>query len=328
MDSELIQALADGEFHSGEALGSVLGISRAAVWKRIGQLAAVGVDVERIRSRGYRIPGGVSLLEAPRLQAMLARPLSVEVLQSTDSTNAEVLRRLASDMPAPFAVLAEYQSAGRGRRGRSWSSPYASNIYLSVGWRFPVGAPRLEGLSLAVGVVVAEALSENGLAGRVALKWPNDIWAGGRKIGGILIELSGDLEDACAAVVGVGINGRLGLAAAESIDQPWTDIYTELGSVPDRSALAADLLRRLHDMMSAFPATGFSVWLQRWAALDALSGQAVQVVTAAAGAVSGTAAGVDSSGALRLLTEDGAELLFHGGEASLRPASTSLKRKE
>lgn len=326
MDAELIQALADGEFHSGEALGRTLGISRAAVWKRIEQLASVGVDVERVRGRGYRVPGGVSLLELAKLQAMLARPMFVDVLQSTDSTNAEALRRLAANTPAPFAVLAEYQTAGRGRRGRSWSSPYAGNIYLSAGWRFAVGAPRLEGLSLAVGVVVAEALSANGLAGRVALKWPNDIWVDRRKIGGILIELSGDLEDACAAVVGIGINGRLGSAAAQQIDQPWTDIYTELGGVPDRSALAADLLQRLYDMMSGFPASGFGAWLQRWMALDALAGQSVQVATAS-GAISGTAVGVDGSGALRLLADNGKEMLFHGGEASLRPASAGIKGK-
>ncbi len=327
MDSELIQALADGEFHSGEALGNVLGISRAAVWKRVEQLTAVGVDIERVRGRGYRVPGGVSLLEVSRLKEGLAKPVSIDVLQSTDSTNAEVLRRLAANRPAPLAVLAEYQSAGRGRRGRIWCSPYAGNIYLSMGWRFPVGAPRLEGLSLAVGVVVAEALSANGLAGRVALKWPNDIWVEGRKIGGILIELSGDLEDACAAVVGIGINGRLGSAAAQSIDQPWTDIYTELGRVPDRSALAADLLQRLYDMMSSFPESGFGSWLQRWIALDALAGHDVQVTTAS-GVVTGRAAGVDSSGALRLLTEGGEEILFHGGEASLRPTSGGIKGKK
>jgi BirA family biotin operon repressor/biotin-[acetyl-CoA-carboxylase] ligase len=323
VDSELIQALADGEFHSGEALGHVLGISRAAVWKRIEQLTTVGVDVERVRGRGYRISGGVSLLAVSKLQEQLNGLMSVDVLQSTDSTNAEVMRRLAVNRPTPLAVLAEYQSAGRGRRGRSWSSPYAGNIYLSLGWRFPVGAPRLEGLSLAVGVVVAETLSTYGLAGRAGLKWPNDIWVDRRKIGGVLIELSGDLEDACAAVVGIGINCRLGSTAAQSIDQPWTDLYSELGSVPDRSALAADLLQRLHDMMAGFPVTGFGGWAQRWSALDALAGQSVQVTTAS-GPVSGTAAGVDSSGALRLRTDEGAEILFHGGEASLRPASGGI----
>jgi len=327
VDSELIQALADGEFHSGEALGNVLGISRAAVWKRIEQLVAVGVDVERVRGRGYRVPGGVSLLQASTLQKQLGELMSVEVLQSTDSTNAEVMRRLAGNGPTPLAVLAEYQSAGRGRRGRSWSSPYAGNIYLSLGWRFAVGAPRLEGLSLAVGVVIAEMLSANGLAGRVGLKWPNDIWVDGRKIGGVLIELSGDLEDACAAVVGIGINCRLGSAAAQGIEQPWTDLYTELGSLPDRSALVADLLQRLNDLMIGFPASGFGGWAQRWAVLDALAGQGVQVATASA-SVSGVAAGVDSSGALRLRKDDGTEMLFHGGEASLRPiaAGTGGKR--
>ena len=128
-------------------------------------------------------------------------------------------------------------------------------------------------------------------------------------------------------MVGVGINGRLGSTAAQGIDQPWTDIYTELGYVPDRSALAIDLLNRLNDMMSGFSVAGFGGWVSRWAALDGLAGQSVQVVTAS-GVVSGTAAGVDSSGALRLRTDSGAEMLFQGGEVSLRPASTGIKGKE
>jgi BirA family transcriptional regulator, biotin operon repressor / biotin---[acetyl-CoA-carboxylase] ligase len=321
LDKDLIWALADGEYHSGEALGSMLGISRAAVWKRVGQLVDLGVDVERVRGRGYRIVGGLRLLDASMLGQRLGNKMKVQVLGATGSTNADALAQLAGGGQAPFAVLAEYQSAGRGRRGRRWASPYGSNLYLSLGWRFGVGAPRLEGLSLAVGIAVAESLEATaGLSGKVRLKWPNDVWVDGRKIAGVLIELSGDLEDACAAVVGIGINGRLGDIAAAGIDQPWTDLYRENGKIPDRSLLAADLLERLHHMLETFPDKGFASWRERWLALDGLAGQRVSVTTAS-GSVSGLGQGVDGSGALVLLGDDGRIERFHGGEVSLRPSA-------
>ncbi len=321
LDKHLILALADGEYHSGEALGNKLGMSRAAVWKRIGQLVDLGLDVERVLGRGYSIVGGISLLDASALCRRLEEKMTVQVLDATGSTNADALSQLADGRQAPFAVLAEYQSAGRGRRGRRWASPYGSNLYLSLGWRFDVGAPRLEGLSLAVGIAVAESLvATAGLSGKVRLKWPNDVWVDSRKIAGVLIELSGDLEDACAAVVGIGINGRLSDVAAAGIDQPWTDLYRETGKIPDRSLLAADLLERLHRMLETFPGQGFSGWRERWLALDGLAGQRVSVTTAS-GSVSGLAQGVDGSGALMLLGDDGRIQLFHGGEVSLRPSA-------
>ena len=321
VDTDLIAALADGEFHSGEALGSALGMSRAAVWKRIGQLADAGVDIERVRGRGYRVAGGIRLLDGAEISRRLENKMAVQLLTATGSTNADALVKLAAGAPAPFALLAEYQSAGRGRRGRRWASPFASNLYVSVGWRFRVGAPRLEGLSLAVGIVVAESLIVTaGLGDKVKLKWPNDVWVDGRKIAGVLIELSGDLEDACAAVIGIGINGRLGDLAAAEIEQPWTDLYRETGKTPDRSLLAADLLERLHLMLKVFPDQGFDGFRERWHKLDGLQGKRVRLSTAS-GAMAGLVQGVDGSGALKLLGDDGQTRLFHGGEVSLRPSA-------
>lgn len=317
MDTDLIAALEDGEFHSGEELGRVLHISRAAVWKRIERLVVSGVDVERVRGKGYRVPGGFCLLDGARLSRDLADILPVEVVLSTGSTNADVVARLRDNQGAPFALLAEHQSAGRGRRGRVWSSPFATNVYLTLGWRFDVGAPRLEGLSLAVGVAVAQALAEAGLDGVVGLKWPNDIWVGERKIGGVLIELSGDLEEACSAAIGIGVNGRLGLASAAEIDQPWTDFFRETGRSMDRTGFAIDLIRRLAAMLQAFPQQGFGRWRESWMALDAVAGRPVILATPA-GSVSGIAEGVDGAGALQLRV-DGQLRLFHGGEVSLRP---------
>lgn len=325
VDTELIAQLVDGEFHSGEALGRALHISRAAVWKRIERLVAIGVDVERVRGKGYRVPGGLALLDERRLSEQLCGEVSVTVVPSTGSTNADVIAGLRDQQRAPFAIVAEHQSAGRGRRGRLWSSPFATNLYLTLGWRFDVGAPRLEGLSLAVGVVVADALASAGLGCSASLKWPNDIWVTRRKIGGVLIELSGDLEDACSAAIGIGINGRLGAASAASIDQPWTDFYRETGKNMDRTSLAIDLLHRLAAMLKAFPDQGFGQWRERWMELDALAGHEV-ILSTASGAISGIAEGVDHSGALQLRVGDELKIC-HGGEASLRPAEPPKRRE-
>jgi BirA family transcriptional regulator, biotin operon repressor / biotin---[acetyl-CoA-carboxylase] ligase len=321
VDIELIERLRSGEFRSGESLGAALGISRAAVWKRIARLAELGVDVERIRGRGYRVPGGIRLLDGEALKRAFADRLPVAVMLSTGSTNADALVRLQRGDCAPFVLLAEHQSAGRGRRGRSWSSPFASNLYLSLAWQFPVGAARLEGLSLAVGVVLAEVLAAAGLGDRVGLKWPNDVWVEGAKLAGVLIELSGDLDDRCAAVIGIGVNGRLGESAAVGIDQRWTDLFRETGQAPDRTALAQQLIAALLAMLQDFPQQGLEAWRDRWMALDALAGKPVAVTTAT-GSVEGVAAGIDASGALCLRTAKG-EQLFHGGEASLRARADS-----
>jgi BirA family transcriptional regulator, biotin operon repressor / biotin---[acetyl-CoA-carboxylase] ligase len=317
VDTELIRLLSHGEFHSGESLGRSLGISRAAVWKRIERLNDYGMEVERLRGKGYRLPGGLDLLDEGRLRAALADRMGIDVLMSTGSTNADALKVLGEGRPLPFAILAEHQRAGRGRRGRVWQSPFAGNLYLTLAWRFPVGAPQLEGLSLAVGVVVADVLNEAGLTPQAGLKWPNDIWVSGRKIGGVLIELSGDLEEGCTAIIGVGVNLRMPAGAGGDIDQPWTCFSREMGAVPDRNAMAIDVLQRLDEMMRGFARGGFGQWHTRWAALDALYGQQVSVTTSA-GPIDGVAEGVDERGALRVCVA-GKHSVFHGGEVSLRP---------
>lgn len=307
----MIEALADGQFHSGESLGRLLGISRAAVWKRLSTLAAKGVVLESVRGKGYRILGGLELLDEGRLNAGSSVP--VVVLDETVSTNDDAVQMLRQRSTA-FAVLAEHQTAGRGRRGRQWVSPYGCNLMLSFGYRFPVGALRLEGLSLAVGVLVAEALEALGLQS-IGLKWPNDIWVGDKKIGGILIELAGDLQDSCAAVIGIGINGKIPLQAA-AIDQPWTDYALESGQPLPRNQLASELIERLHQLCKAFPVSGFSVWQEPFNARDVLVGR--EVIARGTSEMLGIAQGVSETGAFRMLV-DGKEVLINGGEISLRP---------
>jgi BirA family biotin operon repressor/biotin-[acetyl-CoA-carboxylase] ligase len=319
VDDVLLKALADGRFHSGEELGAALGLSRAAIWKRLQALEALGLDVQSVRGKGYRVAGGLEFLDETTLREGMgeARALPLVLAMTTGSTNEDALARVRGGDRGPFAVLAEHQQGGRGRRGRSWVSPLGRNIYLSLAWPFDTGASGLEGLSLATGIAVAEALSEFGLDGRVQLKWPNDIWVSGRKVGGILTELAGDMDSACVAIIGVGINGSLPDRLGEDIDQPWTDLARETGQAVPRNALTASLLARLATTCETFAEQGFSAFHSCWATYDALAGQAV-TLSSGASTCRGTCEGVSDRGALLLATEDGVRA-FHGGEASLRP---------
>ena len=321
----LARLLADGEFHSGQVLADALGLSRTAIWKQLNRLQdELGLSVESVKGRGYRIPGGVELLDvarvceglSPRSRALLGALVVEPVL---DSTNAEVLRRLSAGAPAGLACTAELQTAGRGRRGRTWVSPFARNLYLSLSWEYEGGAAALEGLSLAVGVAVVRALEELGVSG-LQLKWPNDLLFHGAKLGGVLLEMVGDASGRCQVVVGVGINVRMPEAVAASIDQSWTDLRSIAGEqVPGRNQLLATLLDHLLPLLASFGATGFAPWREAWLALDAFADVPV-VISSGDFRKAGIARGVDERGALRLETSLGLQPVY-GGEISLRAAS-------
>jgi len=323
--STLLSLLADGAFHSGQDLANGLGVSRTAVWKQLKALVAeYGLDLESVRGRGYRIPGGIDLLDAAAVRTALsgrARELlsDMEVLESVDSTNAELARRAAQGAGPGLVCSAERQTAGRGRRGRHWVSPYARNLYLSVLWQFNQGAAALEGLSLAVGVAVARALADCGVRG-VRLKWPNDILLDGAKLGGILLEMQGDVAGPCRVVIGVGLNVAMPGEAARAIDQAWTDIATATGGrAPARNAVLAAVLNELLPLLADFEQGGFARWRDEWQALDAFVDTPVLLHTGA-DTLAGTARGVDARGALLLETSTGVQPVY-GGEISLRAMS-------
>src|SRR5690554_891663 len=228
MLAALLHMMSDGQFHSGEDLGKALGVSRAAVWKALKRLEDGGYPIQRVRGRGYRVPLGADLLDLVVIQEALPGSLEAaigwQLLDSVDSTNAQLMRQLTA--PAGDRVmqvcLAEQQTSGRGRRGRDWVSPYAQNVYLSVAVPFSDGAQKLEGLSLLVGLVLVEALEACGFQG-CGLKWPNDILLEGRKLAGILVEITGDLTADCVAVIGVGINVLM-KDPESAIAQAWTSL--------------------------------------------------------------------------------------------------------
>jgi len=320
----LLPLLSSGEFCSGQDLAQALGVSRTAVWKQLNKLAAeTGLPIESVKGKGYRIRGGIDLLDEEGILAGLspqaARLMAgLHILESVDSTNAEAMRRLEEGIPPGTVYTAEQQTAGRGRRGRHWVSPFASNLYLSLVWRFGRGAGSLEGLSLAVGVAVARALQACKLP-PVQLKWPNDLLHDGAKLGGILLEMAGDVNGPCQVVVGVGLNISMPEAAAREIDQEWTDISTVArGGCPRRNTLLSSLLNELLPLADVFEKTGFGPWRDEWQALDAYAGKSV-VLDSGRERVAGVACGVDHRGALQLRTATGMQSIL-GGELSLRPA--------
>ncbi len=324
-DTTLLPLLASGRYVSGQALADALGVSRTAVWKQLNKLTDLGLQIESVKGRGYRIPGGLDLLQETGVRSVMS-PVSLGLLgcldlrDSVGSTNAEALSQIAEGRGAGYVCSAEQQSAGRGRRGREWVSPYARNLYLSVVWEYSGGAASLEGMSLAVGVVVARALQRCSVP-PVQLKWPNDVLADGAKLGGILLEMTGDASGSCQVVVGIGINVNMPAEQAQGIDQSWTDLARLCpGKCPARSALLGVILDELLPMLASFESTGFGPWQAPWQALDAFADEAV-VLHSASHQLAGIARGVDMRGALQLETASSGVQSVFGGEISLRSAS-------
>lgn len=320
----LLPLLASGEYCSGQVLADALGVSRTAIWKQLNALSELGLEIESVKGRGYRIPGGIDLLDEGRIRTDLS-PVAAGLvtrlllLETIDSTNAEAMRQLESGAGAGLVCTAEQQSAGRGRRGRTWVSPFARNLYLSLAWQYHQGAAALEGLSLAVGVAVARALAAQGLP-PVQLKWPNDVICAGGKLGGVLLEMTGDAAGSCQVVVGVGLNVSMPASTATDIDQAWTDIETlGGGGHAGRNALLAALLNELLPLLASFETAGFAPWRDEWLALDAFAGEPVVLHTGASD-MAGIARGVDARGALQLETAGAGIQSIYGGEISLRRA--------
>lgn len=305
---------------SGEWLGNALGCTRAAVWKQVERLREAGIQVTAAPGQGYRLSEPIEWLDERPIRDALSPAADsllreLRVLDWTDSTNARVKAEPRAAQHG-LAVLAEGQTAGRGRRGRGWVSPFGRNVYLSLGWRFEQGAAGLGALPLAVAVAACRALDAVGLSGH-RVKWPNDLQLGGRKLGGCLVEVQGDLSGPCHAVIGVGLNVTMPASAADAIDQSWADLDSALPGV-SRNAVAAALLGGLLEGMDAYAADGFSSFQSDWRRLDALQGRTVSVHLEHSSA-RGVARGVTAQGALRVDTRDGPRQ-FVAGEVSVRRA--------
>lgn len=240
--------------------------------------------------------------------------LRIEVEREIDSTNAALKRRALSEDIHGVALFAETQTAGRGRLGRVWVSPPKSNIYLSLGWRTGLEPLELAGLSLAVGCTIGEGLERNfGL--KMQLKWPNDLYLGGKKCGGVLIDLVQSSNQDWTIVVGVGLNVAMPNSGGNDIDQPWTDLGSHSAVPLTRNEVGGQLLGALVPLLSSWQVGAFSQWRESWSRRDLMAGHQI-TVQQGNHSISGRADGVDHSGALRVVTNEGLTVV-QSGEASM-----------
>lgn len=312
---KLVTILADGEFHSGEQIGETLGMSRAAINKHIQTLKEWGLDVFTVTGKGYCLPAPVQLLDEAEINQNLEQQ-GLAVIPVIDSTNQYLLERMSS-LTTGDACVAEYQQAGRGRRGRQWFSPFGANLYLSMYWRLEQGPAAAMGLSLVIGIVIAEVLQKLGAEG-VRVKWPNDLYLNDRKLAGILVEMTGKTGDAAQIVFGAGINLKMRTPDANVVNQGWINLQ-EAGITINRNELVSLLVNQLRHSLRDFEREGLTPFLPRWQRLDNFINRPVKLLIGDR-EVLGIARGIDQQGGL-LLEQDGVTKSWVGGEISLRPQS-------
>jgi len=310
----LVNQLSDGAFHSGSSLGASLGVSRAAIWKALGRLSEFNLDIETVKGKGYRLRGGIDLLNFDEILEEIPfcyqEKININLLLSTESTNSWLMSK--KDPSKKFEIcISEMQKGGKGRRGKVWVSPFGKNIYLSIAFDLQGGVEALNGLSLVIGLAVIRVLKKLGLAEAV-LKWPNDIWVDSRKAAGILVELQGEATTGWRVVAGVGLNVCMDESDGAAIDQPWISIAESISC--RRSELAGMMISTLVDVMGDYQEKGFESFMSEWEESDFLKGKSIQ----SSGGGSGIAAGINAQGALLVETSEGKSCI-NAGEVSVRP---------
>ena len=332
----ILRLLADGRFHSGEDIAQHFKVTRTTVWSAIQEAQSLGVEVFSVRGRGYKLPAPITMLNQQEILNAIgqARPwFKLELHDTLDSTNTYLMKKanqqqanILGGQAAAHAtcVVAELQTAGKGRRGRTWQAGLGASLTFSLLWRFQMGASALSGLSLAVGVAIIRALNALGIS-KAKLKWPNDVLIETtteksqtkQKLAGILIELQGDMDGPSAAVIGVGINLRLPDSVARNIDQPFTDIYQHHPEAANPNLLLGTVLAHMADVLSTFEQNGFAALREEWLQYHAYHQQAVRMLMPDGREVLGEVSGVANDGILLVNTAQG-EQRFSAGEISLR----------
>ena len=288
------------------------------MWKQVEVLRSEGYAVQSVRGKGYRLaarPDSISERELNRhLRTRLfgRRLISVATTASTNDLAAEAAR---ADAPEGTTVVADAQTAGRGRMGRTWQSEPGRNLYMSVLLRPALGPGQAPQLSLLAGVAVAEALEAEGL--EVSIKWPNDVLAGNRKIAGILTEMEAESDQVRSVVVGIGVNlNSRNADFLPDLRAKATSVFIETGRRVDRAAFTAGLLARLEDHYRSFTAGGLETLLPHWTRRSCLDGERVRVERAG-GSLEGLCMGIDRDGALLVKEGDGATHRVVAGDVSL-----------
>ena len=323
--AKVFAKLADGRFHSGEELAGKLRVSRSAVWKAVRALRALGAELHAVRNRGYRLSAATQPLAAAAIREHLpadvrARVAKLETVWSIASTNSALLERAGPRNGLSEVLLAEHQSAGRGRRGRTWLAPPGGGICLSMSWMFREVPPDLGALGLVIGVCALRALTAFNVRNS-GLKWPNDVLIGERKLGGVLIDLRAESAGPAYVVIGIGLNVALGEALLRKIAAAGlaaADLASAGSAAPSRNRLAAGLIGECLRGLTEFEREGLKPFIDEWRAADALRGRPVEVRAAEGTTTRGFARGIDVHGALMLDTPAGVKR-FISGDVTVRP---------
>lgn len=306
---KLIEILADGEFHSGEELAASFGITRAGINKYMKVLREWGLDFTSVQGKGYCLIAPIDLIKKCKIDHYYQADSRCEILPIIDSTNQYLLDKIGQ-LRSGDSCVAEFQSKARGRRGRKWFSPFGSNLYFSMYWQLEQGVAAAMGLSLVVGIVIADTLRE--LSGQdIKVKWPNDLYLNDQKLAGILVELAGKTGDCAHAIIGIGVNLMMTNPDPNIVNQKWAN----LGKV-DRNLLVARIVKNLNIKLSEFEKQGLAPFISDWNRLDNFANRPVKLLIGD-NIIRGIAKGINEQGALML--EQDRKIHAHiGGEISLR----------
>lgn len=318
---KMISILSDHEYHSGTDIGMSLGLSRAAVWKLIKQLIALGINIESVTNRGYKTDHILDFLATEKIKAQLStQRLSLIdnflIFDSVTSTNDYLIAYSKKNKNGNTVCFSEHQSAGRGRLGRFWVSPFLSNIYMSLLWHFNIDITALAGLPILSGLAVVHALEKITKIQGVQLKWPNDIMWNNHKLGGILIDITGECNSSCSAVIGIGLNINMPKKLPSKIEKPWTAINNITNIPISRNLIAGTLLDFLIAYLIKFSKSGLSKFVTEWNEKDYLAGKVINVITATK-PLTGIARGIDNQGRLLLETQKNTVLALNSGDVTL-----------
>ncbi len=316
----ILSLLADGQFHSGTELAKALNISRSGIWKQLQSLDELGLEHIAVSGKGYRLDRPLELLDENIILANIDEKAKVliqsfELFDRIHSTNTHLVKRSSENAPSGSVCMTEQQTAGKGRRGRNWVSPFGKNIYLSILWRFQSSPMAISGLSLAIGVAVIRVLKSH-FPFAFQLKWPNDIYYENKKLGGILVEVSGESDGPCSAVIGLGLNINLSQTEAVTITQQWTDLTSITGEQPSyRNLLTGSLLSQLLQVLAEFEEVGLKPYLDEWREYDCLKDKPGTLYIGQR-SYDGIIKGIDNQGLLLLTRADGSIQSYASGEVS------------
>jgi len=312
----ILQLLLAEDCVSGEDLARELGLSRAAIWKHISELRSLGFTIAAQSGKGYVLQNCPDSLHQALVHAHFApRTIGRQIiyLDECDSTNAR-LKHLAEEAAAPLAgltLVTDRQSAGRGRRGRTWQAGPGEALLFSVLLYPPFPPSLLHGLTLMAGVAVVEALATLGV--NTTLKWPNDVYLEGRKLCGILAETSAELDHTNYVVLGIGLNVS---GHPPLLEQLPTDLYSA-GIQPKRAEILAKILTSLEENYALFLDQRVDEIYDKWRLHSHTLGRRVTVHTLQ-GELSGVARDITSEGALLVTLDSGEEKIVTAGDVTVR----------